>query len=297
MKHRRKLYIFSAVIMLAGLVSLLVQGLNEGIDFTSGNSFTLQMNRQVTLDDLDGIRQELASFNLQGSVVRRIGDDLTQVEIRTSLLEDSTQERMLKALEEKFPITETSVTVVDPAFSRELARRALLALGVALAGMLVYISWRFEFRSAVTAIAALLHDAVVVMGVFSLFQVEVDSAFVAAILTIVGYSINDTIILFDRVRENFKGVARKEDASYLINLSIWQTLGRTINTGLTTLILVTVLFILGGVTIKPFALALLIGISFGTYSSIFVASALWLDWRLSAKQGAGPVSRSPKPAR
>ena len=150
--------------------------------------------------------------------------------------------------------------------------------------MLIYITYRFEFKQGVAAIIAILHDALVVLGIFSILQLEVDSAFVAAILTIIGYSINDTIIIFDRIRENLKTRRKGETLEDLVNTSLWQTLARSINTVLTVMFVLLALYFLGGTTIKNFVLAMLIGVVSGAYSSIFNASPVWVDLKLREKR-------------
>ena len=166
---------------------------------------------------------------------------------------------------------------VGPVIGKELALNALYALAIASVLMVIYISFRFELKFGIAAIISLLHDVFITVGVFSLLQIEVDSAFVAAILTIIGYSINDTIVIFDRIRENLRG-SRKEDRAALVDRSIMQTLNRSINTVLTTLFPLIALLFFGGATIKAFALALLVGIASGCYSSIFIASPIWFDF-------------------
>ena len=151
--------------------------------------------------------------------------------------------------------------------------------------MVIYITFRFEFKQGIAAILALLHDTLLVIGIFSLFRIEVDSAFIAAILTIIGYSINDTIVIFDRIRENLRMRKKGQSLEDLVNLSIWQTLARSINTVLTVMFVLLALYFLGGATVKTFVLAMIIGVASGAYSSIFNASPIWVDLRLMDKKG------------
>ncbi len=155
-----------------------------------------------------------------------------------------------------------------------------MALALAAVGMVIYISWRFEFKFAISAIVALLHDVLLVVGVFAVFQIEVNSEFIAAILTIVGYSINDTIVIFDRIRENLQQSKRRSDLGELVNRSVQQSISRTISTSITTLLAIGSILLLGGVTLRPLATAMVVGIVVGTYSSIFIASPIWYDWKL-----------------
>ena len=185
-----------------------------------------------------------------------------------------------------------SVQEVGPKIGGELRRAAIMAVLISLLGILIYISWRFEFKFAVGAVAALFHDVLITVGVFSLLNFEISLAVVAAFLTIVGYSLNDTIVVYDRIRENTK-VLRRENFTNIVNISLNQTLSRTVITSVTTLIVVLVLYLLGGEVIHDFSFALIIGVLIGTYSSIFVASPIVLEWqtRSEAKSGKGTVKR------
>ena len=167
--------------------------------------------------------------------------------------------------------------MVGPKIGSELRTSMILAIFVALLGILLYISWRFEFVFAVGAIAALFHDVVITLGIFSVLQLEITLAIIAAFLTIVGYSLNDTIVIFDRIRENLK-VLRREKYDKIINTSINQSLSRTVVTSMTTMIVVVILFVFGGEVIHNFAFALIVGVIVGTYSSIFIASPIVVEW-------------------
>jgi preprotein translocase subunit SecF len=282
---KRKIwYGFSLLLLVASILSLFVQGLNFGIDFTGGSLIQVDFENEATLDQ---VRNELANHGLEKSSLQQSAGGVFT--IRTVELSEEDQEKVLKGLEEnvgKYELHRSEK--VGPVIGGELRSKALLALAVAAVLQILYISWRFEFKMALPAIAALLHDALITTGFFSIFQFEVDGAYVAAVLTIIGYSINDTIVIFDRIREGLKN-RRKETLAELINTSVRQTLARSINTSLTTLFVLVALFLLGGETTKNFALALLAGISVGAYSSIFLASPLWYDFRgefKSAKKAA-----------
>lgn len=280
-KYRKIWYIISILVILPGLVSLGLQGLNLGIDFTGGNLVEIRAKQDVDIQAVRGVVEGLgygASRNVQKS-----GD--SDYLIRTRELSEDESARLVSTLEEKLDgVTLLRNERVGPVIGRELTIKALLALAVASVLMLIYITYRFEFKQGVAAIIAILHDALVVLGIFSILQLEVDSAFVAAILTIIGYSINDTIIIFDRIRENLKTRRKGETLEDLVNTSLWQTLARSINTVLTVMFVLLALYFLGGTTIKNFVLAMLIGVVSGAYSSIFNASPVWVDLKLREKR-------------
>jgi preprotein translocase subunit SecF len=281
-KHRKIWYIISLLVIVPGLVSLVLQGLNLGIDFTGGNLVEVRMSRDVAIQQVRDVVEDLgygASRNVQKS-----GQDIYL--IRTRELTEEESAKLIAALEDKLgQMVLLRNERVGPVIGRELTTKAILALVIASALMLVYITFRFEFKQGVAAVLALLHDTLVVIGIFSIFQIEVDSAFVAAILTIIGYSINDTIIIFDRIRENLKMRKKGETLEDLVNISLWQTLTRSINTVLTVVFVLVALFFLGGTTIKSFVLAMLIGVTSGAYSSIFNASPIWVDLKLLENKG------------
>ncbi len=271
--RRKYWYILSLLIVIPGIISLFVQGLNEGIDFTGGNLMEIEFKKDVSVQQ---VRDALKDFRLENSPVQSSGE--RTVIIRTRELSEKENEQVINGLKERVgDLTVLRNEHVAGVISRELTGRALAALGIASVLMLIYISWRFEFKQGVAAVAALLHDGLVTLGVFSLLQLEVDSSFVAAILTVLGYSINDTIIIFDRIRENSKGSLKGKPIEELVNVSIRQTLARSINTVLAVVFMLLALLFFGGTTIKVFVLALLIGVISGAYSSIFTASPLWVD--------------------
>ena len=195
------------------------------------------------------------------------------------MLSQSEKNKILTSFQTVWPDIETiRMEEVDPIVGQELKEKALLATIIASLGMIIYITLRFEFKFAITAILAVLHDALIVLGFFALFKIPINAPFIAAILTILGYSINDTIVIYDRIRENIR-LLHKETLDKIINISLKQTLTRSINTSLTTLLAIIMLYFFGGETIKDFTLALIIGIIAGTYSSIFIASPLWYTWK------------------
>lgn len=270
---RKFWYILSLLIILIGIVSLFMQGLNFGIDFTGGTLLQLKFEK-ASIADVD-IRSALQEFGLEKSPIQQSVDSFI---IKTPELNQEKKELVLKGLESKLgKFTVLRSDNVGPVIGDELTRKGLFALLVASILQVIYITFRFEFKFAIAAIIALIHDAIVTIGFFSLFQYEVDLTFVAAILTIIGYSINDTIVIFDRIRENLKN-RRKEELADLVNKSIKQNLVRSINTSLTVVFVLIALLVLGGETTKYFSLAMLVGVIAGAYSSIFIASSLWYDF-------------------
>lgn len=275
--------VLSVLIILAGVVSLFVQGLNYSIDFTGGTIIQLNLGRPFTLDE---VREVLQPLDLEGSTLQKVATDnfseeSHEVIIKTPELTAQEQEKLLAAFKERFDLSEDAVLRLDKVgavVGSELQRQALIALLLAGIGMIIYITVRFEFRFAITATLALLHNAFIVITFFSLFGWEVNSTFIAAILTIVGYSINDTIVVYDRIRENLK-LKAKEGLAEIVFGSIKQSLTRCLNTSVTTLLVLLTLLFFGGVTIRPFVVAMLIGVVIGTYASILLAGPLWLWWK------------------
>ncbi|WP_366922588.1 protein translocase subunit SecF [Metallumcola ferriviriculae] len=271
---KRKLwYLLSLLIIVPGIISFFVQGLNLGIDFTGGNLMQVKFEKDVSVEQ---IRDSLGQFDLSQSPVQPAEDN--QFIIRTKVLTEDENAKVIEAFQDGLGNLEVLRNEkVGAVIGQELTRNAVLALVIASVLMVIYITIRFEFWFAIAAILALLHDVFVTMGIFSIFQFPVDSAFVAAILTIIGYSINDTIVIFDRIRENLR-IKKKEELPRVVNLSISQTLARSINTSLVVIMVLVSLLLFGGETTKGFSLALLIGSVSGTYSSIFTASPLWIDF-------------------
>lgn len=272
---KRKLwFLISAVVILPGIISLLVQGLNLGIDFQGGTLLQLQFAEAI---EVGQVRDVLAQHGFGHSTIQSSGG--SSVFIRAENMTEDQRREILTALDEKLGSFDIMrIEKVGAVISSELRNAAFLALFLASILMIAYITFRFEFKFAIAAILALLHDVLAVVGIFSLFRIQIDSTFVAAILTIVGYSVNDTIVFFDRIRENMKGY-RKKLVTPIVNDSVNQVLIRAINTSLTTLFVIIALLFLGGETTKTFALALFIGVVVGTYSSIFIANNIWAYWR------------------
>lgn len=285
---RRYFYALSLLIIIPGLISLFTKGLNKGIDFTNGSLLDLKFNRAV---ETQAVRRVLAEFRMEKSVIQKSGTN--NYIIRTRPLNETESAKVVAALGDRLGgVTVLRNETVGPIISAELTKKAIWAMLIASGLMLIYITIRFEFKQGVAAVVALLHDALVVLGVFSLFQIEIDSAFVAAVLTILGYSINDTIIIFDRIRENIKLKKVTGPLEDVINTSLWQTMARSINTVLAVLFVLLALYFLGGSTIKNFTLALLVGVTSGAYSSICNASPIWYDLKQLGKGKKNPSAKT-----
>ncbi|UXR77216.1 MULTISPECIES: protein translocase subunit SecDF [unclassified Staphylococcus] len=275
MKLAKPLFAFSGIIILAGIIIISIFKLNLGIDFTSGTRVDFQSDQALKQTQIEKKMEDIGLKPNQMS----IGGNKDQ-NASMQYKRDLTKEEVLKL---KDTISESynadpSVNTVSPTIGQELAKNAMLAVLLASIGMIIYITLRFEWRMGISSIISLLHDAFMIIAVFSLLRLEVDITFIAAVLTIIGYSINDTIVTFDRVREmlaNVKVITKEEQIDYIVNSSIRQTLTRSINTVLTVVVVVVALLIFGASSIFNFSLALLIGLVSGVYSSIFTAVPLW----------------------
>ncbi|MFZ3588293.1 protein translocase subunit SecDF [Bacillus sp. DJP31] len=281
-KHRKKIFIFTGVLALIGIILLSTQKLNLGIDFASGTRVEILSNDSFTTEEVES---EFNSLNLSKETrdVRLSGTDN---EIGVARFVGVLEESEIAAIKDYFTDkygSEPNVSTVSPTVGKELAKNAFIAVVIASIGIIIYVTIRFEIYMAIAAVVALIHDAFFIIVFFSLLQLEVDLTFIAAILTIVGYSINDTIVTFDRIREIMKARGKKiktvDDLAEVVNDSLRQTLGRSVSTVLTVVIVTIGLLLLGSESIWNFSLALLIGLIAGTYSSIFIASQLWLVWK------------------
>ncbi len=271
---------FSIVIILIGLGSVAISGgLKFGIDFAGGTLIQLQFKSPP---DIEVIRDGLKTIGLGESTIQEFGskkDILIRVQRSEEKLE-AVGSMVRKSLMGKFDVDEITVErveMVGPKVGSDLREKALLSILYAIIGIVIYISWRFELQYAIAAIIALIHDVLVTMGAFSIFDKEFTLVIVAAFLTIIGYSLNDTIVVFDRIRENLRRKG-KSSLTEMINTSINQTLSRTLLTSGTTLLVVIALFFFGGEIIHDFSFALLVGVFIGTYSSIFIASVFLVYW-------------------
>tara|TARA_B100001175_G_scaffold315341_1_gene326668 strand:+ start:874 stop:1776 length:903 start_codon:yes stop_codon:yes gene_type:complete len=271
---------FSSLLILVGLISIAISGgLKYGIDFAGGTLVQLQFKNPP---DIEVIRDGLKTIGLGDSTIQEFGskkDILIRVEKSEEKLE-AVGAMVRRSLSGEFNIEEITlerVEMVGPKVGRDLREKALLSILYAIIGIVIYISWRFELQYAIAAIIALIHDVLVTMGAFSIFDKEFTLVIVAAFLTIIGYSLNDTIVVFDRIRENLRRKGKFSTID-IINASINQTLSRTLLTSGTTLLVVVALFFFGGEIIHDFSFALLVGIFIGTYSSIFIASVFLVYW-------------------
>lgn len=284
--HRRGAFILSVAVIVIGLISLVVQGGPKlGIDFEGGILLQVQFERSIAAED---IRATLAEMGLGDAEIQHFGSGREAI-IRTRGEggEDLTGS-ILEALNEANPDNQADVRrqeLVGPKVGGELRKRASLAILYALFGILIYISLRFEFKFAVGAVAALIHDVLITLGMFSLTGRELSLPVMAAFLTVVGYSLNDTIVIYDRIREDRRKLYGKSFVE-IVNTSLNESLSRTLVTSLTTLLVVLCLFLIGGEVIRDFAFALMVGVIVGTYSSLYVASPLVVEWdiRMEARR-------------
>ena len=274
MSKRKQAMIFSALLIIASLGGIVVNGLNLGIDFTGGYLIEAGYQSDVNLDE---VRSALANANFKDAQVQHFGsskDIIVRIAPRADINKAAIGDNILTVLKttSQQEVNMRRVEFVGPQVGNELRDDGGIALLVALGGILIYISLRFQFKSAVGAILALIHDVVITIGIFAILQIEFDLTVLASILAVIGYSLNDTVVVLDRIRETFRNV-RKTSAEDILNISINQTLARTLVTSLTTLLVLFALFFFGGEIIHGFALALIIGVIVGTYSSIYISSS------------------------
>lgn len=280
--RRRIAYVVSGVLFVVGIASLILHGgPNYGIDFKGGTSVVLRFDSEVSTSE---IREALAAADLGNSEIKTFGaanEFVIYVEQKRETSASEMIESVENAIQSAMPevgYEKLQEETVGPKIGEELRGAMIKALFFALLLILIYISVRFELVFAVGAIAALFHDVLITLGIFSLLNFEISLKEIAAFLTILGYSLNDTIVVYDRIRENLK-VLRSEDLATIMNRSINQVLSRTMVTSLTTFMVVLILFLFGGEVIKGFAFAMMVGVIVGTYSSIFVASPVVLEWQ------------------
>ena len=293
---RKPAMLMSATLLLVSIVSLAVLKLNVGIDFTGGSVIEVGYRQSV---ELQPIRNALASSGFSDAIVQHFG---SAKEVLIRLVPKVDQDKAELSSQIIAVLNEASESRIDvrrvdfvgPQVGEELTEDGGLAVLYALIAILIYVSLRFEFRFSLGAVAALIHDVVITLGIFSVLQLDFDLSVLAAILAVIGYSLNDTIVVFDRVRENFRKI-RKKTALEITNISINQTISRTLMTSFTTLLVLLSLFFLGGEVIHSFALALIIGVVVGTYSSVYVATTSVLalgitrsDLLIPEKEGDDP---------
>ncbi len=270
-EKRNIFFVISALIIIAGIVGLVVHGgLNTDIDFSGGSEIYVNLNTDYNEDAVRSALKDVVEI----STIQKSGD--TEATIRTAELSSEQRTAVSDALKKAFDKCEIlSIDNVSATVSAELWSNAALSIIVTVLLMLIYITFRFELLSGISAVIALAHDMMVMISVYAIFNLSVNTSFIAAILTILGYSINATIVVFDRIRENTRFL-RKVSFADIVNTSIWQTLGRSINTSVTTLITLVCLYILGVPSIREFALPLIVGVVCGAYSSVFLAGQFWV---------------------
>ena len=293
---------FSALLLIPGIIGMLYSTittpthtpLKVGIDYTGGTTLQYGVKREITNNKIADIRTNLENAGVESPVIQIVNVNTTKdntdlksmISIRTKFIDSksNTQQVITQTIQKDYPNAElVQVSSVGPTVGKELFKNSLIALSLALLGIICYLTIRFQFDYALAAILGLVHDVLFVCGVFALIgifgNVEIDALFVTAILTVIGFSVHDTIVVFDRIRENLRYYSKKMSFSEIINYSINQTMARSINTSLTTLITLFALFFFGGVTTKDFVLAMILGITVGTYSSIFFCSVLIDIWK------------------
>ena len=271
-KNRKIFFAISIIILLIGAVCFFVNGLNTDIDFTGGTAIYVDLG---TAYDEAAVRDCVdAVEGVTVSSVQKTDDNGALV--KTTAIDTELRTKVTDALKAKFEnSTVMSVDNVSASVGQELWSNAALSICIAAILMLIYITFRFEVLSGISAVLALVHDMLMMIAIYAIFQFPVNTSFIAAILTILGYSINATIVIFDRIRENTRFL-KKETFGDVVNKSVWQSMGRSINTSITTLLTIVMVYILGVPSIKDFALPLIIGIVAGTYSSIFIAGQFWV---------------------
>ncbi|QLB20302.1 protein-export membrane protein SecF [Vespertiliibacter pulmonis] len=289
MKYRKIAFLFSILLTLFCLFTISTKGFNWGLDFTGGTVIETNFSQPA---DLNKVRAVLDEHGYHSALVQTFGGQKdVMIRLPASAGDTTLGNKVMDLIHQKLDAKATiqSIEFVGPNVGEELTQGAIYATLATLVMLLLYVGFRFEWRLGVGGILALFHDVIVTIGVFSLLQIEIDLTFVAAILSVVGYSLNDSIVVFDRVRENFPKIRRRESFE-VIDISLSQTLSRTLMTSITTLFVVLALYLLGGPTLHSFSLALLIGIGFGTYSSIYIAIGVALQLGLKREHMLQPVA-------
>ncbi|MDD4961414.1 MAG: protein translocase subunit SecF [Candidatus Marinimicrobia bacterium] len=282
---RRFTFILSLVLIVLGLVSLFVRGLNYGIDFSGGAKMQVEFSQTITAEEL---RAKFTEKNLRNPEIKSSGNNEYMITLNPENLDDA--EIILAEALEGTDYNLLQMDKIGPKIGRELRANSLKAVGIALLLVLIYITVRFEFRFAVGAVVALAHDVLITLGLFSIFQWEISMPVLAAFLTIVGYSLNDTIVIFDRIRENLK-VHKGKPITDIINYSINESLSRTVITSVTTFLVVVILALFGGQVLFGFSIAMVIGVIVGTYSSMYIAAPILVVWGHKFKEKEKPEEK------
>ncbi|MBO0350592.1 protein translocase subunit SecF [Phormidium pseudopriestleyi FRX01] len=312
-KQRRLWWTLSAAVVVAGLISMVISWqmlgtpLRPSLDFVGGTRLQLELDCSVPENcdrpiESGTVRSILTTQGLGNSSIQVVGEDSLGLSIRTSNLDVEQRTQLVNSLTEElgsFDPQKSQIDTVGPTIGRQLLTQGLLALIVSFAGIIVYISFRFQFDYALFAIVALFHDVLITVGIFSILGLvlglEVDSLFIVALLTIIGFSVNDTVVIYDRIRENLAQDKSNRPIDQIVDDAVNQTLGRSINTTATTMLPLVGIFLFGGETLKFFALALIVGFLAGVYSSLFLASTLLVWWRERNGTGMSPVPEGPTP--
>jgi preprotein translocase subunit SecF len=277
-------FAISAIIIVVGFGAMAVNGLQFGLDFAGGTIVRIDMQKEFNKEEADAIIKKYAP-EAQTNIARAEGKTTPELEIKAKDITGETIASMFSELKEKYGLKDADLVsqeTIGASIGSELKQKALIALSIAIIGMLIYIGIRFEFNFGIAAFLSLVHDVLIVLGFYALFKLPINSAFVAAMLTIIGYSINDTIVVFDRIRENQKYM-RRSDSALLANASMTQTMARSINTGMAVIItLIAVYYYVP--TVREFTIPLLVGIISGTYSSIFIATPFWVIFKNRSKR-------------
>ena len=285
-KHLRWWFTLSYILLIASLVSIFVRGFNFGIDYTGGTIVEVMFDQPVQVAQ---VREDLKQFNLENAIIQLSGESNEtsgkDVIIRTRNLDANESAAIVESLNKNVGYNEVKrVESVGAVIGSEVTEHALINLAIAFVVLAAYISFRFEYRIAFSSLAAIFHDLIMVLGVFSFFQLEIDASFLAAILTVIGYSMNESVVIFDRIRENTHTHKRSDTFADLANASIAQSIHRSCYTLTTVLFACCSLYFFGGDTTKNFALCMIVGFVSGAYSSICVATSLWAIWKSRNKK-------------
>ena len=285
-KHRKIWFSISAFLVIISLIAIFMKGFNFGIDYTGGTIMELKFTKPVAIST---VREELRKFDLGDSVIQLSGAESTtegdDVMIRTRNLEAAESQAIVDSITKYVGENQVlRVETVGAVIGSEVTQHAIINLIIAFLALAAYISYRFEYRVAISCLTAIFHDLIMVLGVFSFFQLEIDASFLAAILTVVGYSMNESVVIFDRIRENTHTHKRSDTFADLANASIYQSFHRSIYTLSTVMFAVCSLYFFGGDTTKNFALVMIVGFVSGAYSSICVATSLWAIWKSNNKK-------------
>lgn len=291
-KHRNKFFMFSVILTLIGILSVSIFHMNFGVDFKAGTNMDILVGKKITQAEAKDILGQQGYSDITPTVGGTNGDRVS------ARFDDVLDQPKVKEIEDAFKAkygdkVSSEVNVVSPDIAQELGLKAIYAVIIASVAIMLYVMIRFEWRMALAANIAILYDAFVVVTLFSIFRLQVDLPFIAAVLTTIGYSINDKIVIFDRIRENLRFAKTKnaEQIGDLVNQSLWQTMARNVYTVLAVLIIATCLFIFGSESIKLFALAKMIGLASGAYSSICIAAPLWMVMKSKQKTSTKQVAK------